>query len=41
MKGVDVNDLIVKKSNQNEATHKANIFQPLANIQANVDLINK
>ena len=41
VKGVDVNDLIVKKINQNKAIYKANIFYPLANIQVNVDLINK
>ena len=41
IKGVDVNDLTIYLFNWNEAIHKANIFYPLANIQANVDLINK
>ena len=37
VKGVDVNDLIVNKFNQNESLYKANIFQPQANIQGNKD----
>ena len=37
VKGVDINDLIVKKFNQNEALYKAFIFQPQAKIQGNVE----
>ena len=40
VKGVDINDLIVKKFNQNKVIHKANIFQQQANMQGNKDLNN-
>ena len=40
VKGVDVNDLIVKKFNQNEVIHKANILHPQANIQRKEIKIN-
>ncbi len=40
VKGVDVNDLIVKKFNKNEVIYKANILHPQANTQRKEIKIN-